>query len=531
MSAPPSRAAGAVLLALLTLAAYSSSLGGGFLWDDDAYVVDNKTLTEPDGLRSIWLDPVATPQYYPLVHTTFWAERRLWGLDPRGYRAVNLALHLAAALMLWAVLAESGVPWPWLAAGLFALHPVHAESVAWVTERKNVLSAALALSSAWCYLRVLREPPGARRALLYAASGLLFVGGLLSKTVVCSLPAALLVLLWRRSGRVKASEALPLAPFFAAGLALALVTAGLERTHVGARGADWDLSAAQRVLVAGRAAWFYAGKLAWPQPLVFIYPRWTPDAARAWQWLFPVSAAGLVALLWARRERWGRGPLAAALYFGGTLVPALGFFDVYPMRFSFVADHFQYLASCGPLALAAAGFARAAASRPRVARGAAAAVLVAFGSLTFVRGRTFTGPEALWGDTLAKNPGCWMCLSNLAELRSKEGRPGEAVELYRRLLARHPDHTRARNNLGALLIAAGDLDGAEENLRAALALTPDHAGARSNLGAVLYKRGRLEESIVEFTAAARLDPALADARENLAAARAELERRRRRPRD
>lgn len=513
------RAAGAAALALLALSAYSSSLSGGFLWDDDQYVVENAALTAPDGLRRIWLDPAASPQYYPLVFSTFRLERRLWGLDHRGYRAVNLALHLASALLLWALLSRLGAPWPWFAAALFAVHPVHAESVAWISERKNVLAGALTLGSAWAYLCVLDEEAGPRRALLYGASGLLFLGALLSKTVACSLPAALLVVLWWKRGRLKATDALPLLPFFAAGLGFALVTAGLERTHVGATGADWDLSAPHRLLIAGRAVWFYLGKLVWPHPLAFIYPRWTVDPSQVWQWAFPAAAVGLLAGLWVRRHCLGRGPLACALYFGGTLVPALGFFDVYPMRFSFVADHFQYLASLGPLALAAAGFARLESLRPRAGRAAAAILLALLAATTWARGKAYRDLEGLWNDTLAKNPGCWMCLSNLGELCRKDGRRDEAVRYYERVLEARPQHYMVRNDLGAMLFARGDLKGAEDQLRKALALKPDLASARTNLGAVLYKQWRFAESVVELTAAVRLAPASADARDNLAAAR------------
>lgn len=496
----------AAALALLALFSYASSLSGGFLWDDDKYVVENAALTAPDGLKRIWLDPSASPQYYPLVFTTFRLERRLWGLDPRGYRAVNLALHLASAFLFWALLSHLGAPWPWFAAALFVVHPVHVESVAWVSERKNVLSGALALGSAWAYLR-----------RLYVPAFLLFVGALFSKTVACSLPAALLVVLWWKHGRLKAADVVPLIPFFVVGLGFALVTAGLERTHVGAMGADWDLPASSRVLIAGRAVWFYVGKLAWPHPLAFIYPRWIVDPAQVWQWAFPAAALGLLAAMRARR-----GPLACALYFGGTLLPALGFFDVYPMRFSFVADHFQYLASLGPLALAAAGFARLEALKPRAAPAAAGVLLALLAGTSFARGKAYRGLEGLWNDTLAKNPGCWMCLSNLGELCRKDGRRDAAVRYYERVLEQRPEHFMVRNDLGALLFARGDLMGAEEQLRKALALKPDLASARTNLGAVLYKQGRFAESVTELTSAVSLAPTSADARENLAAARAAL---------
>ncbi len=160
-------------------------------------------------------------------------------------------------------------------------------------------------------------------------------------------------------------------PFFVAGAALALVTSWLERTHVGASGPDWALSVLDRCLIAGRALWFYAGKLLWPANLTFIYPRWQVDPGVWWQWLFPLMAVAMVTILWSLRERIGRGPLVAVLFFAGTLFPALGFANVYPMRYSFVADHFQYLASAGLIALAAAGLTKILPAR--AVRGAVAA--------------------------------------------------------------------------------------------------------------------------------------------------------------
>jgi protein O-mannosyl-transferase len=134
-SAPP-----ALLLVVAVLIAYLPALQGGYIWDDNRYVTENPILPQPDGLAAIWTDPGATIQYYPMVFTTFWLEYRLWGLNPLGYHATNILLHALSALLLWAILRRLAVPGAWLAAALFALHPVHVESVAWVTERKNVLS-------------------------------------------------------------------------------------------------------------------------------------------------------------------------------------------------------------------------------------------------------------------------------------------------------------------------------------------------------------------------------------------------------
>ncbi len=254
-------------LALLALCAifHGPAVGGGFVWDDDDYVERNETLRSAEGLRRIWFDLEATPQYYPLVHTTYWLEYRLWGLDPAGYHATNILLHAAASVLLWRVLLLMGIPGAWFAAAIFGVHPVHVESVAWITERKNVLSAVFMFASALLYLRFSlgdRARRGPRRVRAeYAGALLLFVAALLSKTVACTLPVLLLMVIWWRRGGMTRREVLSLAPFLAIGLVLGLLTVYLERHHVEARGADWDLSPAQRCLIAGRAVFFYAGKL------------------------------------------------------------------------------------------------------------------------------------------------------------------------------------------------------------------------------------------------------------------------------
>ena len=340
------------------------ALRGGFNWDDDAYVTNNLTLRSVHGLSQIWGQLTATPQYYPLVFTSFWLEYHLWGLNPLGYHVVNVLLHALAAMLLWRVLVRLQLPGAWLAAGIFALHPVAVESVAWVTERKNVLSAVFYFAAALAYLRWrddgttttgLRATSSWRSLVLYLLSLALFICALFSKTVTASLPAALLLVIWWKHGRIAGRDVWPLLPFFVAGAALGLVTSWLERTHVGANGPEWALSFFDRCLIAGRALWFYAGKLFWPANLTFIYPRWQIDPGIWWQWLFPAAAIALVMILWSLRGRIGRGPLVAVLFFAGTLLPALGFANVYPMRYSFVADHFQYLASVGLIVLAAAG--------------------------------------------------------------------------------------------------------------------------------------------------------------------------------
>ena len=347
----------ALAIIALAIVAHAPATDGGFIWDDDDYVSRNETLEDLAGLGRIWFELGAVPQYYPLVHTTFWIEYRLWGLDPLGYHVTNVLLHALASLLLWRVLRILAPAIALPTAAVFAVHPVLVESVAWITERKNTLSGVFYLGAALAYLRfspVTNRRESSRRGLLYALSLVLFVAALLSKTVTASLPMALaLVLVWK-AGSPRLRDGLSLLPHLVLGVGLGMLTVWMERSHVGAEGPEWALTAVERILIAGRAFWFYIAKLLLPTGLTFVYPRWEVDAGAAWQYLYPGAAVALIAALWSWRKRFGGGPLVAVLYFGGTLVPALGFFNVYPMRFTFVADHYQYLASIGVLSLAIA---------------------------------------------------------------------------------------------------------------------------------------------------------------------------------
>lgn len=516
--------AGLALL-LLTLSAYGPALGAGFIWDDDYYVEGNQLLRSTDGLYRIWRDPSATPQYYPLVFTSFWVEYHLWGLAPSGYHLGNILLHGLNAVLLWRLLRRLAVPGAWLAAAVFALHPVHVESVAWITERKNTLSAFFYLAALAAYLRFCPpEAPAApyRRWQWYFLALALFVAALLSKTVTCSLPAAVLVILWWKRGRLARRDIAALAPFFAVGIGLGLTTAWLEKHHVGAAGVDWALSPVARLLVAGRAPWFYAGKLVWPARLIFIYPKWRIDPSAAWQVAFPVAAASVVLALWAARRRIGRGPLAAVLLFGGTLAPALGFFDVYPFRYSYVADHFQYLASTALIALLTAamtGAGRCLASGMR--RTAAALILVVLAFLTWRQTLAYKDLQTLWQDTLTKDPDCWMAHLNLGQiLQKRQDLPG-AIHYYERGLQLHGLEPRGHYNLATVLTAAGRNDEAEENYRKALDQLPDFQEAYRGLGTALLVRGKLDEAARALGEAVRLDQEDAVAWANLEAAYAE----------
>lgn len=513
----------AAALLLLTVVAYVPAFSAGFVWDDDYYVANNATLRTAGGLWRVWTEPTASPQYYPLVFTTFWAEYRLWGAAPAGYHVTNALLHGANAILAWLVLRRLAVPGAWLAAAVFAAHPVHVESVAWVSERKNVLSGFFYLAAALAYFRYLPPDAEARTGdrRYYSLSVALFVAALLSKTVTCSLPAALLLVAYWKRGRVGRPDLVTTAPLFALGVGFAAVTVWMEKHHVGAA-MDWSLTPVERVLVAGRAVWFYAGKLVWPATLTFIYPRWDIDTAAAWQYLFPVAALAVVGAALALRHRVGRGPLVALLFFGGTLLPALGLIDVYPMRFSFVADHFQYLASLGLIALgiaAAVRFSRRWEARHGPAlRVLAAGGLAVLAVLTARQARVYESAERLWADTLAKNPACWMAHNNLGNLDAARGRLDLARAHYLESLRLYPGHAEAHNNLGMVLAREGKPAEAVAAFREALRLHPDLPQAHFNAGSVLADSRRSAEALPHLETFLRHNPDVAPAHAKIAVA-------------
>lgn len=511
----------AALLAAV-LAVYWPSLGGEFLWDDAGHITAPE-LQSWSGLARIWFEPGATQQYYPLLHSAFWLEHHLWGEAALGYRLMNVLWHATSAWLLIALLRRLAVPGALFAGFLFALHPVAVESVAWITEQKNTLSTVFYLLAALAWLRFEDD----RTPRRYAHASLWFLAALLTKSVTATLPAALLVLSWWRHGRLSWREDVrPLLPWLAAGVGAGLVTVWFEKTGIGAQGGEFALGPVERGLLAGRLVWFYAGTLAWPADLAFFYPRWTIEAGAAWAYLFPAAALALVGILawWSRRQR---GPLAAALLFGGTLFPALGFVNVYPFVFSYAADHFQYLASLGAFAAAAAGgaiLARNVSSRLTGLRPPAAAVVVlgVLALLTWRHAETFIDNITLYRATLERNPGSWVAHHNLATELTARGEHGAALSHARRAHEAKPDSPEVLNTLANALVHAGQAEAALPLVVRARELQPKYALAENTHGLALVALGRRDEAVPHFERAITLQPNLAEAHFNLGLARAEL---------
>ncbi len=410
------------------------------------------------------------------------------------------------------------------------------ESVAWITELKNTLSALFYLGAAWMYLAFDEK----RTATSYRWAIGLFVLALLSKTATVMLPAVLPVIFWWQRGRLSWRRDLrPLAPLFLAAAIGAMLTVWVEHEVTGAKGAKFDLTIVERCLVGGRVIWFYLGKLFWPAHLIFIYPRWQISQAVWWQYLFPAAALVLLTAFWGLRRRW-RGPLAGLLFFAGMLFPVLGFFNVYYFSYSFVADHFQYLASLGIITLVSAGAAlglerlRSVPLRwiptpsasvggelvPRSRFGLVCGaggyalclgLLAVLGGLTFRQCRMYGDSEMLYRTTIDNNPGCWMAYNNLGMYLNEHRRFEEAEGYCRESLRLKSDNPQAHNNLGIALARRGRFAEAIVHFRESVRMSPETVMPHSNLGWALGTQGRIDEAIDQFQEALKLNPNYADA--------------------
>jgi tetratricopeptide (TPR) repeat protein len=509
----------ALALVIVTFVAYQPTWHAGFIWDDDDHLTANPAMTAPHGLRTIW-SSLAVSRYYPLTLTSFWVQRRLWGLNPLPYHLVNVALHATNGVLVFLLLRRLRIRAAWLAAMAWALHPVNVESVAWITELKNVQSGLFFFLAVWCFLRV---EAGARRGW-YGLALVCGLAAMTSKPSTVVLPVALLLCVWWERGSWRRADLLRIAPFVALGLGMSVLTVVEQRGHIQKTGIeDWNLGMGQRVVLVGEAVWFYASKVLWPVRLTFVYPHWDLDAGRLLSW-FPL--AGLVVggvLLWVwKRRGLARAGLFGCGFFVLSLLPVLGFFNVYYFRYSYVADHFQYLACIGLIALAIGAGETVFQSAGRLGRNlgtlVGVSVLLILGGATWRQAHIYQSPESVWSDTLAKNPQCWMAHNNLGAALALAGRLAEAKKQYEQSLRINPRNVDAQNNLGTLFWQEGKLGDAIECYQQALQINPAYAEAYNNLGVTLYQSGQREAAIEQYRQAVKSNPDYAEAHRNLGTA-------------
>jgi len=506
-------------LLAVVLVAYWPAFFAGFVWDDEIFTGAEPVLEWP-GLYLLWFEPsslVREAHYWPLVYSTFWLEHKLWGLDPAGYHIVNVALHGINSVVLWRILVRLEVPGAWLVAALFAVHPMQAEAVTWVMGRKDLLSTLFYLTAAVCWMRYRERPRIGTQALML----LLFAAGMLTKTMVVTLPAALLLCVWWKHGRISMSDAMQVVPLFVVGFGIAAV----DLIHYSSRtDLDFGYSWLERLLIASRAVWFYALKPFWPHPLPVIYEHWDSGMGNPLNWLCLLAAAALAGTLWLLRNRIGRGPLAGTLFFVITLSPVLGFTDNSYLEFSFVADRYQYLAGVGVKALLVGGLMHLL----RGVRGAiglvSALLLVACVGLAMRHAELFRNEITLFSHIVSLNSVSASAYYNLGRAMEIEEQSEEGLEAMRRALELDPGYDKAYGGIGWALFNRQRFKEAEEYLRTAAETNPSDKEALQNLAESLRAQGRSEEALHWYDAVIELNSRFGHAYLGKAMAMAELRR-------
>ncbi len=478
----------ALLLLALTLGVYQQVWRAGFIWQDDLRVTANPLLSAAEGWRQIWSSFARPADYFPLTNSIYRLEWMLWSVQPAGYHWVNLGLHALNALLLWRLLRLLRIPGAWLAAALFALHPVQVETVAWVAQLGRVLMTFFALAALWSWARFFKKDTRAR-ALFYLAALVFFVAALLSAGAAVILPAIFLLALWLKRKPLALARWAQLAPFFLLAAASVWWRSSAQLLEF------FTANPGAHLLQASWAFCLSLAKLAWPLPLVFDYPA-GPAVPLAYLWPALILLAVLVA--WISVRSAGRSVAAALLFFGVALLPALG---VPP------ADHAQYLAAIGPLALLAAGIALFAARKAAWLQPAVAVLLLgSLGAVTWRHSADFRDAETLWRTTLARNPQSALAHAQLGLLLDQRGAVEEAVAEYRAALASQPEDAEANNHLGYALARMGQPYAALPYYEKSLAANPESASAQRNLTALLLQMGREDEALAHLLKLAQLEP-------------------------
>ncbi len=501
-----------------TLIVYLPLRHAGFIWDDETYVTNNPLLTDSDGWWRIWFSRHTQSQYFPLAYTTLRLEYLLWGLNPLGYHIVNVFLHCINSLLVWAVLRRLMSSGAWLATVIFAMHPVQVETVAWVTEIKNTESTLFYLLAVLAWLRFIGPDPG-RRWLFYGLAIASHVLALFAKTTACTLPAALILILWILREPITWKRIGQVMPFVLTGVTAGLVSIWWER-HLG----NYDLQVAtdfgwlNRILIATRALWFYAGKLIWPVNLVFSYPKWSINPRDLMQYIWLIGCIAVAGVLWWRRKKINPGLMAGLIFFVAALSPMLGFIWIYTFQWSYVADHYQYLACLGLIAPAAAlaiWISRdwSGPIRPILVL----LLIVTLGSLTWRQAATYRDVETLYRTIIARNPESSLAHNNLSVFLLESGRLDEAMEENRKVLEMDPNSAKSHGNRGMILYKRGLLDEAIVEYREALARDPGYPQVYINLGTALLQKGQIPEAISAFQQALELNPLSARAHNALGA--------------
>lgn len=506
----------AMLAALLTavlIGIYYPALHGPPIWDDHDLIFDSALMRSPWGLWRIWTARVV-PDLWPITYSYFWLAYQLFGDFTFPYHMINLCLHASNGMLAYALLQRLRVPYAFFTTLAFTCHPMQVETVAWIFQFKTLAASSCGLAALLVFERYLQA---GRRRLLLSSAGLLAVG-MLCKSQVVFVPAVALGIAWHRYGRLGPAVASSW-PLAAVGGVLALLSIAWYP-----RGSELplseqfvDLAWDGKLARAGVLLWFYLAKLLWPLPLSFVYGPWQLPREPLWASL-PAAGWCLLLLVFYRfRSGLGSASYLGLGYFALALAPALGFFSIYYLRYSWAADHWQYLASIGIWPMLAWLLARLFAKLPsQFLLGIQLLIVAGLAVLSHQRSKLFADEEALWRQALGQNQDSPLVYHELGQRLKAKGHIPEARAAFAKALALKPDYKVALNNMGSLALSLGEREEAIAYFRRAIHAAPEFAIAHANLGLALSQQGQPEEAEAALRHASKLAPELAAPHRHLA---------------
>jgi tetratricopeptide (TPR) repeat protein len=505
-------------LAGIALAVFAPTIGYKFInFDDPTYVTDNPLVCRGLSLEGVvWaFRTFRLANWHPLTWLSFQLDATLWGPDPVGFHLTNVLLHAAnAALLFLALRALTGAFWRSIAVALlFAVHPLRIESVAWVAERKDVLSGFFGLLALWAYAGYVRSMSSKSYALVFLA----FLFSLLSKSMLVTLPCLFLVLDWWPLRRTEGWRRLVVEklPLIALVFAISIVTMQAQESRGARKGLDRYPPLA-RVENATIAYGTYLAKTACPTGLAIFYPHpLYPGGPGLSHGAAATAVVLLLALSVAAIALRRRAPylLTGWLWYLGTLVPVIGLVQVGGQAY---ADRYTYFPQIGVLLACCWAAADLLKAHERVAMVAAGTVAAALAAVTLVDLPVWSDSRTLWEHARQTSGDNAMTLVNLGSALEQNGKVAEAEADYRAAIGIDPESVTARRCLGELLYRQGRYREAAEQLEVARDLAPTFALVRTRLGSTYYHLNRLDDAEREHKAAIEADPDYHESYINLA---------------